>query len=49
MDERQRYALTNPVTDPSDVRQVAAVQDQLRQVRRHARGFLLQSILAVDR
>jgi hypothetical protein len=40
---RQAYALTNPFTDP------AAPTDPYTAVRTHARGFLLRSILAVDR
>lgn len=45
MNERQAYALTNPLTDPTDIRALA----RLRGMRRHARGFIVQSILAVDR
>lgn len=50
MNERQRYALTHPITDPSAIQELAKAQTKLRKVRRHpTRGFLLMSILAVDR
>lgn len=45
MNERQAHALRNPLTDPSDPRAVAALRGQ----RRHTNGFLIVSILAVDR
>lgn len=41
---RQSYALTHPATDPNDV-----LNPKLKGVRKHPRGFLLMSILAVDR
>ncbi len=41
--KRQAYALAHPLTDPHD--STAAYT----QVRAHARGFLLLSILAVAR
>lgn len=44
MNERQAYALTHPATDPAE-----ALNPRLKAVRRHPRGFLLMSILAVDR
>jgi hypothetical protein len=43
MNERQAYALAHPFTNPS---QSTA---PFTAVRAHARGFLLLSILAVDR
>ncbi len=39
----QAYALTHPLNDPGGSKAA------LTQVRVHARGFLLMSILAVDR
>lgn len=44
MNERQAYALANVVTDPMTV--LGAGYTRTRQ---HPRGFLLRSILAVDR
>jgi hypothetical protein len=44
MNERQAYALTHPATDPRE-----ALNPKLSAVRKHPRGFLLRSILAVDR
>lgn len=44
MNPRQTYALTHPINDPA--RQSTAPYTA---VRPHARGFLLMSILAVDR
>jgi hypothetical protein len=49
MNERQAYALANPITDPGDTAQAAQVHRNLRATRRHACGLLLMSILAVDR
>lgn len=43
MNDRQAYALSHPLTDPSDSTAPYTA------VRVHARGFLLLSILAVDR
>lgn len=43
MNKRQAYALSHPFTDPSE----STVP--FTEVRAHARGFLLLSILAVDR
>jgi hypothetical protein len=45
VNERQAYALTNPLHDPFDIRALAA----LRGMRKHSAGFVIQSILAVDR
>ncbi len=44
MNERQLYALTHPATRPDEVG-----HPKLKAVRKHPRGFLLMSILAVDR
>ncbi len=44
MNERQAYALTHPATRPDEV-----LHPKLKAVRKHPRGFLLMSILAVDR
>lgn len=44
MNERQAYALTHPLTDPA-----RDSTEPYTAVRKHARGFLLLSILAVDR
>lgn len=45
IEQRQAYALAHPVTDP-----VAVLADPVLYDRRqHRRGFLLLSILAVDR
>lgn len=41
--QRQRYALTHPLSD------AYASTEPYTAVRVHARGFLLLSILAVDR
>lgn len=45
VNERQSYALAHVVTDPTAVTQ----DPRLKAVRSHPRGFLLLSILAVDR
>jgi hypothetical protein len=44
MNERQAYALANVVTDP-----IAVVGAGFKHIRHHPRGFLVMSILAVDR
>jgi hypothetical protein len=44
VNERQAYALTHPADDPNMV-----LDPRLKTVRKHARGFLLMAILAVDR
>jgi hypothetical protein len=45
MTPRQAYALAHPITDP-----MRAVTDpRLYHTRQHPRGFLVKSILAVDR
>jgi hypothetical protein len=45
MTERQAYALAHPITDP-----VTVVGDRrLYATRKHPRGFLIMSCLAVDR
>lgn len=44
MTPRQAYALAHPITDPSATDTAAYTA-----VRVHARGYLLQSVLAVDR
>lgn len=44
MRARQAYALAHPATNP-----VEALNPRLRATRQHPRGFLLMSILAVDR
>lgn len=44
MNERQAYALAHVATDPMRV-----TDPGYQSVRTHARGFLLLSILAVDR
>lgn len=45
MTERQAYALAHPLTDP-----MGAVRDpRLYAWRKHPRGFMIRSILAVDR
>ena len=44
MNERQAYALNHVATDPRQV-----TDPRYQAVRTHARGFLLLSILAVDR
>jgi hypothetical protein len=41
---RQAYALAHPLTDPA-----RESTEPFTAVRAHARGFLLRSILAVDR
>ncbi len=41
---RQTYALAHPATDPEE-----ALNPRLKAVRKHPRGFLVMSILAVDR
>lgn len=46
MNERQRFALTHPLSDPTADR---ALMSQLTAVRRHGTGLLVMSILAVDR
>lgn len=45
MDKRQEYALTNPLSDPTDIKALAALGAR----RKHPAGFFIQSILAVDR
>ena len=45
MNDRQQLALTNPLNDPYNLKALA----RLRGARRHAAGFVIQSILAVDR
>lgn len=45
MNERQAFALTNPLHDPFHLQALA----KLRGARRHSAGFVIQSILAVDR
>ena len=42
--ERQAYALTHPATDPAEV-----LNPKLTTTRKHPRGFMLMTILAVDR
>jgi hypothetical protein len=49
MDERQRYALTHPISDPDDPRELARVNRHLQRVRRQTRPLLILSTLAVDR
>ena len=44
MNERQAYALNHVATDPREV-----ANPVYQAIRVHARGFLLLSILAVDR
>ncbi len=44
MNPRQAYAIAHVATDPAEV-----LNPQLQAVRRHPRGFLIMSILAVDR
>jgi len=44
VNERQAHALAHPLTDPS-----RESTGPYTAVRTHARGFLLMSILAVDR
>jgi hypothetical protein len=44
MNERQAYALANVATDP-----MAVIGAGYARTRQHPRGFLLHSILAVDR
>ncbi len=46
MNERQRFALTNPLTDPTADHQLMR---QLTATRRHGTGLYVMSILAVDR
>lgn len=48
MDQRQLYAISHPITDPDDPREHARM-DGMRKVRRHGGGWLIMSILAVDR
>lgn len=43
MNRRQEHALLNPLNVP------ASGVAEYRSVRRHARGFLLVAVLAVDR
>lgn len=45
MNERQAFALTHPLEDPTDARALALLRGQ----RRHADGYLILSVLAVDR
>jgi hypothetical protein len=45
MNERQRHALTHPLTDPSDLHALARLRGQ----RRHSDGYTIGTILAVDR
>lgn len=44
MTDRQAFALDHVATDPREV-----LNPKLSAVRKHPRGFLLMSILAVDR
>lgn len=44
LNERQRYALEHVADDPSMI-----LARGLRRERKHPRGFLLRSVLAVDR
>lgn len=48
MNERQAYALDalgHPINDPSDPSQM----EPLRGIRRHGAGWLVMSILSIDR
>ncbi len=45
MTERQAYALAHPITDPMTV----VGDPHLYATRKHPRGFLVRTILAVDR
>lgn len=46
MNERQAFALAHPLSDPVKDR---ALMEKLTNVRKHATGLLVMSILAVDR
>lgn len=46
MNERQKFALTHPLSDPTKDR---ALMERLTAVRKHGTGLLVMSILAVDR
>jgi hypothetical protein len=45
VNERQAYALTHPLNDADDHRNLYP----LRSVRKHGSGWLIMAILAVDR
>jgi hypothetical protein len=49
MTPRQLYAITHPLTDPSDINSIASIESGLKQFRRHPKGPYVLSILAVDR
>jgi hypothetical protein len=49
VNERQRYALTHPITDPSDPNEVARISRRLQRVEPHPFGLLILTTLAVDR
>lgn len=44
MNDRQAYALVNPANDPT-----STLNPALRSVRKHAKGWHIMTILAVDR
>lgn len=46
MNERQAFALTHPLTNPTGD---TALMRQLTATRRHGTGLIVMSILAVDR
>jgi hypothetical protein len=49
VNQRQRYALTHPITDPSDGRTVERVSRRLQTAAPHPSGYTIVTTLAVDR
>jgi hypothetical protein len=49
VNQRQRYALTHPITDPSDERTLTRVSRRLQTAAPHPSGYTIVTTLAVDR